>query len=65
MCEDYSVAKHNRRMVELKLNICEYVRIENLVRGWPKNKRLPDHLLGSLPTIGKHERLYGFHEVKE
>jgi len=67
MCSDYQAAKRNRRMVKLKLNISEYVRIENLVKGWPKNKRLPDQLLGNLPTVGKHEarELYGFHEVKE
>jgi len=67
LCEDYSKAKDNRRMVRLKQNIEGYLFIEQLVRNWPRNKRLPDALLGTLPSIGKHEarELHGFHEVNE
>jgi len=65
LCDDYSKAKANRRMVKLKQNIEGYLFIEQLVRSWPRNKRLPDALLGTLPSIGKHEarELNGFHEV--
>ena len=65
LCDDYSKAKANRRMVKLKQNIEGYLFIEQLVRRWPRNKRLPDALLGTLPSIGKHEarELHGFHEV--
>jgi len=67
LCLNYKAAARNRRMVRLKQNISEYVRIEAKVKSWPKGKRLPDELLGTLPTVGKHEarELYGFHEVKE
>jgi hypothetical protein len=53
-------------MVRLKQNIERYLFIEQLVRNWPRNKRLPDALLGTLPSIGKHEarELNGFHEVE-
>ena len=66
LCDDYSKAKANRRMVRLKQNIEGYLFIEQLVRSWPRNKRLPDALLGTLPSIGKHEarELNGFHEVE-
>ena len=65
MCSDYLSAKRNRRMVKLKQNIEGYVFIEALVRSWPRNKRLPDALYGTLPSVGKHEarELHGFHEV--
>jgi hypothetical protein len=53
-------------MVRLKQNIEGYLFIEALVRSWPRNKRLPDALLGTLPSIGKHEarELNGFHEIE-
>ena len=65
LCSDYKAAADNRRMVKLKQNIEGYLFIEALVRNWPHNKRLPDALLGTLPSIGKHEarELHGFHEV--
>uniref|UniRef100_A0A6M3JML9 Uncharacterized protein n=1 Tax=viral metagenome TaxID=1070528 RepID=A0A6M3JML9_9ZZZZ len=50
-------------MVRLKQNIAEYVRIEAIVKGTPRNKPLPDRFYGHIPTVGKNERLYGFHEV--
>ena len=65
MCLDYVAAARNRRMVRLKQNIEGYLFIEDKVRNWPRGKRLPDALLGTLPSIGKHEarELNGFHEV--
>ena len=67
LCSDYKAAARNRRMVRLKQNIEGYLFIEQLVRNWPRNKRLPDALLGTLPSVGKHEarELNGFHEVNE
>ena len=64
LCDDYSRAKANRRMVKLKQNISGYLFIEGLVKRWPRNKRLPEYLLGVLPFVGKNENLYGFHEVE-
>ena len=65
LCDNYIRARDNRQMVRLKQNIEGYLYIEQLVRSWPRNKRLPDKLLGTLPSIGKHEarELNGFHEV--
>ncbi len=65
LCEDYSVAKRNRRMVELKENIEGYLFIEALIKRWPRKKPLPERLWGYIPSVSKNERLYGFHEVKE
>ncbi len=66
LCEDYSRAKANRRMVKLGGNIQGYLFIEALVRSWPHKKPLPEWLWGTLPTVGKHEarELNGFHEVE-
>ena len=69
MCEDYERAKDNRTMVRLKRNIEGYLHIEQLVKNWPRNKLLPDSLLGNIPSLGKHEsrniHQYGIHEVNE
>jgi len=67
LCSDYKAAARNRRMVRLKQNIEGYLFIESLVRNWPRNTRLSDALLGTLPSIGKHgaRELNGFHEVNE
>ena len=63
MCIDLEAAKRNRKMVTEKRNIIGYQFIEALVKAWPRNKPLPEQLYGSLPSVGKHEKLYGFHEV--
>ncbi len=67
LCEDYSRAKANRRMVRLKQNISGYLFIESLVKSWPKSKPLPEWLYGHIPSVSKTEarELYGFHEVNE
>ena len=65
MCSNYKRAAENRRMVRLKQNILGYLFIEALLRSWPRKKPLPEWLWGSLPSVSKHERLYGFHEVNE
>jgi hypothetical protein len=69
LCDDFKSAKRNRRMIRLKQNIEGYVYIENFVKSYPKNKRLPENLLGNLPSLGKAEESYlhdyGMHEVKE
>lgn len=64
LCDDYSRAKANRRMVRLKQNISGYLFIEALVRNWPRKKPLPEWLWGTLPSVDKNEKLDGFHEVK-
>ena len=55
MCENYRAAAINRRMVKEGLNIEGYLFIEALVRNWPHKKRLPEWLLGTIPSISKHE----------
>jgi len=69
LCTDYERAGDNREMVRLKQNIDGYLFIEQLVRSWPRNKLLPERLLGNLPSLSKHETRnlysYGLHEVNE
>lgn len=69
LCDDYVRASGNRTMVGLKQNIEGYLYIEQLVRSWPRNKLLPERLLGNLPTLGNNESRnlynYGMHEVNE
>jgi len=65
LCPDYKRASDNRDMVKLKQNIKGYLEIENMVRNWPRNKPLPEQLIGRVPTLGKHESMYGMHEVNE
>jgi len=65
LCPDLEAAKRNRRMVKLKQNIEGYLFIEQMVRNWPRGKPLPEQLIGYVPTLGKHESMYGFHEVNE
>ena len=65
LCPDFKKASDNRDMVRLKQNIEGYLYIENMVRNWPRNKPLPEQLMGRVPTLGKHESMYGMHEVNE
>jgi len=65
LCSDFKRAKDNREMVRLKQNIEGYLYIEDMVRNWPRGKLLPEQLIGHIPTIGKHENMFGIHEVNE
>jgi len=65
LCDNYKRAAKNRRMVKLKQNISEYVRIEAIVKSTPKNKRLPDQFYGQIPLASKNENLYSFHEFDD
>jgi hypothetical protein len=63
LCENYKRAKVNRKMVQLKQNIEAYLYIEQMVRNWPRSKPLPEGLIGRVATLGKHENMFGLHEV--
>ena len=65
LCPDFRRAADNRDMVRLKQNIEGYLFIENMVRNWPRSKPLPERLIGRVPTLGKHESMFGMHEVNE
>jgi len=65
LCSDFKRAADNREMVRLKQNISGYLDIEKMVRNWPRGKPLPEQLIGRIPTLGKHESMYGMHEVNE
>jgi hypothetical protein len=65
LCPDFRRAADNRQMVRLKQNIKGYLEIEEKVRNWPRNKPLPEQLIGRVTTLGKHENMYGMHEVNE
>ena len=65
LCSDYKRAADNRDMVRLKQNIEGYLYIEQMVRDWPRGKPLPEQLIGRIPTLGKHESMFGMHEVNE
>ena len=65
LCDNYSRARDNRQMVRLKQNIEMYLYIEEKVRNWPRGKPLPEQLIGRVPTLGKHESMFGMHEVNE
>ena len=67
MCSNYVRAAKNREMVRLNLFISGYLEIEAMVRNWPHKKRLPDRLIGVLPSIGRAGKStlgqYGVHMV--
>ena len=65
LCSDYKRASDNRDMVRLKQNIEGYLFIEQMVRNWPRGRPLPEQLIGHIPTLGKHESMFGMHEVNE
>ena len=65
LCDNFKRATDNRQMVRLKQNIEGYLFIEQLVRNWPRGKPLPEQLIGCVPTLGKHESMYGMYEVNE
>jgi len=65
LCSDYKRASDNRDMVRLKQNIEGYLYIEQLVMNWPRGKPLPEKYIGRIPTLGKHESMFGMHEVNE
>ena len=65
LCPDFRRASDNRDMVRLKQNIEGYLYIENMIRNWPRGKPLPEQLIGRVPTLGKHESMFGMHEVNE
>ena len=65
LCSDFKRAADNREMVRLKQNISGYLDIEKMVRNWPRGKPLPEQLIGRIPTLGKHESMFGMHEVNE
>lgn len=52
-CDDFSRASLNRAIIKLKYFTESYVIIERLLRT-NFSIRLPDQLIGSLPTVGKH-----------
>ena len=64
MCPDLRAAARNRQMVANKRNVIGYQIIEAIVKSYPRNKPLPEQLYGNIPSVGKHENLYGFHEVE-
>lgn len=65
LCENYSKAKRNRKMVRLKQNIEGYIFMEEFLKRWPHRKKLPEWMYGEVPNIGKHEakelHKYGIH----
>jgi len=65
LCPDFNRASDNRDMVRLKQNIEGYLFVEQMIRNWPRGKPLPEQLIGRIPTLGKHESMFGMHEVNE
>ena len=63
LCPDFNRAADNRQMVRLKQNIEGYLFIEALIRNWPRGKPLPEQLIGRVPTLGKHESMYGMPRI--
>ena len=67
MCVNLEAAARNRKMIAEKRNIIGYQFIEAFVKAWPRNKLLPEWMIGKLPMIDKSERgnmkSYGIYEI--
>ena len=65
MCTDLEAAKQNRERQYKNLNW--WLWYEAFVKAYPRNKLLPEWMIGELPIIDKSERgnmnQYGLYEI--
>ena len=62
---DYERAAQNREMVKHNRYSTGYEEVAAILKSWPRKRPLPYWVpQGELPQIGKHEELYGMHEIE-